>query len=153
MWMLQVLVSCSPPCSFAISDQPRISATKSKAIMPDVPDVAYMENPPSWIISCLERLGCIYITDTADLSFQYISFLTVLRSLLVGDPENFSLTIAGISFYLCSSPLTGIKANPLTDWASSGTWQVLQTFSRARHNSSNTYLFIALILKAESHRY
>lgn len=55
--------------------------------------------------------------------------------------------------YLCSSPLIGMRTNPLTDWASSGTWQVLWTLSRVRYKSSSTYSFIALILKAESHRY
>lgn len=50
---MQVSVSSSSLCSFASSDQPRISpqAMKRKAIMPDA---AHMKNPPSLIISCLE---------------------------------------------------------------------------------------------------
>lgn len=120
MCMLQVSVSSSPLCSFASSDQPRISpqAMKSKATMPDV---AHMRNPPSLIISSLERLGCIRIMDAADLSFQSISFMTVLQSLLVRDPENLSLSITQMSFHLFCSLLMGLRTNPLKDFASSGT--------------------------------
>lgn len=138
MCTLQVSVSSSPLCSFASSDQPRISpqAMKSKAIMPDV---AHEKNPPSLIISCLERLGCICIMDAADLSFQYISFVTVLQSLLVGHPESGSLSITQMSFHLFCSLLMGMRTNALKDFTSSGTWHILWTLSRARHKSSSPY--------------
>lgn len=89
--------------------------------------------PPSSIINCLERLGCICIMDAADLSFQYISFMTVLQSLLDGDPENVSLRITQMSFHLFCSLLMRMRTNPLKDFASSGTWHSLWTLSRARH--------------------
>lgn len=137
MCTLQVSVSSSPLCSFASSDQPRISpqAMKSKAIMPDVAH----EKSSSLIISCLERLGCICIMHAADLSFQYISFVTVLQSLLVRDPESGSLSITQMSFHLFCSLLMGMRTNALKDFTSSGTWHILWTLSRARHKSSSPY--------------
>lgn len=83
-----------------------------------MPDVAHMKNPPSSIISCLEKLHCICIMDVADLSFQYISFMTVLQSLLDGDPENVSLSITQMSFHLFCSLLMEIRINPPKDFAS-----------------------------------
>lgn len=59
--------------------------------------------------------------DAADLSIQFISFLTALQSLLVGDPEYVSLSITQMSFHLFCSLLMGMRKYPLKDFASSGT--------------------------------
>lgn len=73
MWMLQVSVSRSPLRSFARSDQPRISpqAMKSKAV---VPDVACMENPPSWIISYLSEEAGLYLCNGQMLTYHFHNF-------------------------------------------------------------------------------